>query len=325
MIEILPWAVFLVFVAGMLALDLGVFHKEAHAVSRREALIWSGVWIGLSLIFCAGVFIFEGHDHGVEWLTGYLVEKSLSVDNVFLFIMIFSSFAVPPKYQHRVLFWGILGALIMRGALIAVGAAVLDALHWAIYLFGAFLVFTGIRFLVAEEKPPELDANPFVRFAKRFFPVTAGYEGQSFFVRRAGVLYLTPLFLVLLLIESTDLVFALDSIPAIFAITDDTFIIFTSNVFAILGLRALYFVLNGYLGGLAYLKPALAVILVFVGTKMITSEWYHMPPLVSLAVILGVLVVAILASIWKNRQGGEVHGPHLQPVHQPADAGGAES
>jgi tellurite resistance protein TerC len=318
-LELLPWVLFLAFVAVLLALDLGVFHREAHAVSRKEALIWSCIWIGLSLLFNAGVFIVEGSDHGVEWLTGYLVEKSLSVDNIFLFIMIFSAFAVPPMYQHRVLFWGILGALFMRGALIAVGAAVLDALHFAIYVFGAFLIVTGIRFLVAEEKPPNIEANPFVRLARRFFPVTSDYEGQRFFVRKEGILYLTPLFLVLLLIESTDLIFALDSIPAIFAITDDTFIIFTSNVFAILGLRALYFVLNGYLTGLAYLKPALAAILVFVGSKMIAEEWVHISPLISLGVIVGILSVAIAASIWRRDEEG--HALPQQPTSGLGSAG----
>lgn len=322
MIEILPWALFLLFVALMLALDLGVFHRHAHAVERKEALIWSGVWISLAIVFNIGVYYFQGSEKGLEWTTGYLIEKSLSIDNVFLFIMIFGAFAVPAQYQHRVLFWGILGALVMRGVLIAAGAAVLSALHFAIYIFGAFLIITGIRFLLEKgDHAPSLDKNPLVRLARKFRPVTEGYEGQKFFVRRPDatgkmVLYMTPLFLVLLLIESTDLVFAVDSIPAIFAVTDDPFIVFTSNIFAILGLRALYFVLNGYLGGLPYLKPALAAILIFVGTKMLLADVYKINPLISLVVIATILTVAIVASLLKKRYDEEHEGPapEIHPV-----------
>jgi tellurite resistance protein TerC len=320
LIEFLPWALFLLFVFAMLALDLGVFHRSAHEVSRREALAWSAVWIGLSIAFNIGVYFFQGTDKGIEWTTGYLIEKSLSIDNVFLFILIFGAFKVPAQYQHRVLFWGILGALVMRGVLIAAGAAVLSALHVTIYIFGAFLIFTGLKFLRdTGEHAPELDKNILVRIAKKFRPVTEGYEGQRFFVRRAGVLMMTPLFLVLLLIESTDLVFAVDSIPAIFAVTDDPFIVFTSNIFAILGLRALYFVLNGYLAGLPYLKPALAAILVFVGTKMLLVDVYKINPLVSLAVIATILIVAIVASLLKKRSD-TAHGVTPAEV---ASAGGS--
>jgi tellurite resistance protein TerC len=247
----LPWAIFLGFVLIMLALDLGVFHRDAHEVSRKEALIWSGVWIGLAILFNIGIYLFQGTDAGVEWTTGYLIEKSLSVDNVFVFLLIFSAFAVPAKYQHRVLFWGIVGALAMRAILIAFAGVLLGSLHWMIYVFGAFLILTGIRFLKNDHGTPSLEDNRLVRLAKRAFPVTEGYEGQKFFVRRQGIRYMTPLFLVLLLVESTDLVFAVDSIPAIYAVTDDPFIVFTSNIFAILGLRALYFVLSGYLSGRA--------------------------------------------------------------------------
>lgn len=302
MLEVLPWVLFLAFVGGMLALDLGVFNREAHEISRKEALIWSAVWISLSLAFNAGVYIFMGTESGIEWTTGYVIEKSLSVDNVFLFILIFTAFRVPLRYQHRVLFWGILGAVVMRGVLIAIGAAVFTYFHYAIYVFGAFLVFTGLRFLRdTGEEAPSLERNPLVRIARRFMPVAHDYEGQKFFIRPGGVMTMTPLFLVLLLIETTDLIFAVDSIPAIFAVTRDPFIVFTSNIFAILGLRALYFVLNGYLGGLAYLKPALAAILVFVGAKMLLADVYHIDPLVSLAVIGGVLGVAIVASLIKAR------------------------
>jgi tellurite resistance protein TerC len=309
----LPWAIFLGFVLIMLALDLGVFHRDAHEVSRKEALIWSGVWIGLAILFNIGIYLFQGTDAGVEWTTGYLIEKSLSVDNVFVFLLIFSAFAVPAKYQHRVLFWGIVGALAMRAILIAFAGVLLGSLHWMIYVFGAFLILTGIRFLKNDHGTPSLEDNRLVRLAKRAFPVTEGYEGQKFFVRRQGIRYMTPLFLVLLLVESTDLVFAVDSIPAIYAVTDDPFIVFTSNIFAILGLRALYFVLSGYLSGLAYLKPALAGILVFVGAKMLLVDVYKIPALASLAVIATVLTVAIIASLIARRR--EVAPAHAE---QPA-------
>jgi tellurite resistance protein TerC len=316
-LDILPWAVFLAFVAGMLALDLGVFHRSAHEVSRREALAWSAVWIGLAILFNIGVYLFEGSDKGLEWTTGYLIEKSLSVDNVFVFLLIFSMFAVPAQYQHRVLFWGIVGALFMRAILILVGAALLDVAHFVIYIFGGFLILTGIKFLRDKgDHVPSLDRNWLVRLARRVRPVTATYEGQKFFVRRQGVLFLTPLFLVLLLIESTDLVFAVDSIPAIFAVTDDPFIVFTSNIFAILGLRALYFVLSGYLAGLAYLKPALAAILVFVGTKMVLADVYKIDPLVSLVVIALILTASIVASLLVQREGGGVPLPGTRRAEQ---------
>lgn len=318
LLELLPWAVFLVFVLGMLAVDLGVFHRDAHEVTRREALAWSIVWISLAAVFNVGVYVFQGANAGVEWTTGYLIEKSLSVDNVFIFLLIFSTFAVPAAYQHRVLFWGILGALVMRAVLIAAAGILLGTLHWVIYVFGAFLIITGIKFVRGEEEVPSLERNRLVRVARRLWPVTERYEGQSFFVRRNATLFATPLFLVLVLIESTDLVFAVDSIPAIYAVTDDPFTVFTSNVFAILGLRALYFVLAGYLAGLSYLKPALAAILVFVGSKMLLVDVYKVPALASLAVIVTILAVAIVASVLKARRSGA----ESQPVHAPESAGG---
>jgi len=300
---VLPWALFLAFVLAMLALDLGVFHREAHEVTRREALTWTGVWVSLAVLFNIGVYWVRGVDAGLEWTTGYLIEYSLSIDNVFVFILLFTSFAVPAEYRHRVLFWGIVGALAMRAVLILFAGVLIDRLHWVIYLFGAFLIVTGIRFLRDKGgHAPDLETNRLVRLAKRFFPVTEGYEGQKFFVMRNGVRYMTPLFLVLILIESTDLVFAVDSIPAIYAVTDDPFIVFTSNVFAILGLRSLYFVLSGYLAGLRYLKPGLAVVLIFVGTKMLLVDTYKIPPLVSLAVIIGILGVAFGGSALANRR-----------------------
>ncbi len=295
-IELLPWILFLTFVGLMLALDLGVFHREAHEVSRREALTWSAVWIGLAIVFNIGVYVFRGQEAGLEWTTGYLVEKSLSVDNVFVFLLIFSAFAVPAAYQHRVLFWGIVGALVMRAILIAFACVLLSTLHWMIYVFGAFLIFTAWKIYRSGHATPDLEKNGLVRLAKRFYKVTDGYEGQRFFVKRDGVRYMTPLFLVLLLVESTDLVFAVDSIPAIYAITDDPFIVFTSNIFAILGLRALYFVLAGYLAGLRYLKPALALVLVFVGVKMLLVDVVKIDPLLSLGVIATILGTAFVAS-----------------------------
>ena len=306
LVALLPWALFLAFIVGMLALDLGVFHRNAHEVSRREALAWSAAWIGLAIVFNAGVYLVRGPEAGLEWTTGYLVEKTLSIDNVFVILLIFSAFAVPGAYQHRVLFWGIAGALVMRAVLIAAAGLLLGALHFVIYVFGAFLIYTGIKFLREQEHTPDLEQNRVVRTARRLFRTTEGYEGQRFFVRRRGLLYATPLFLVLLLIESTDLVFAVDSIPAIYAITDDPFIVFTSNIFAILGLRSLYFVLAGYLAGLAYLKPALAAILIFVGAKMLILDFYKVPALASLGVIATILAVAIAASLLvARRRAGE--------------------
>lgn len=319
--ELLPWLGFLALVGGLLALDLGVFHREAHEVKRREALVWSVVWISLAMVFNAGVFIFMGTQSGIEWFTGYVVEKSLAVDNVFVFLLIFGAFAVPPRYQHRVLFWGIVGAIVMRAALIGFAGVLLSTFHFIIYLFGAFLIFTGLRFLRGGHEVPTLESNRLVRIFKRFFPVTEDYEGQKFMVRRNGVLYLTPLFLVLILIETTDLVFAVDSIPAIYAVTSDPFIVFTSNIFAILGLRALYFVLAGYLAGLKYLKPGLAGVLMFVGTKMILVDVYKIPPLISLGVIISILTIAVVASIRAipDDQGTAVKESHTDRSEIPAD------
>ena len=306
--QVAPWLAFLGFVAGMLALDLGVFHRDAHEVTRREALTWSAVWIGLAVLFNIGVYALQGTQAGIEWTTGYLIEKSLSIDNVFVILLIFAAFAVPAQYQHRVLFWGIVGALGMRAGLIAFAGVLLTNLHWMIYVFGAFLIVTGIRFLREDHGTPDLSQNRILRLARRAFPVTARYEGQQFFVRRNGVLHLTPLFLVLLVVESSDLVFAVDSIPAIYAVTSDPFIVFTSNIFAILGLRSLYFVLAGYLGGLRYLKPALAAVLMFVGAKMALVDFVKVPPLASLGVILAILVGAVVASLVVAGREGEESG-----------------
>lgn len=291
------WVLFNAFVLLLLALDLGVFHREAHAVSVREAAVWSAIWISLALLFNAGIYLYAGAEPGLEFLTGYLIEKSLSVDNIFVFVLIFSYFGVPPMYQHRVLFWGILSALVMRGTLIAVGAYLLKQFHWIIYLFGAFLVFTGIRMALRQEHEIDADANPVVRFVRRLIPVTPEYHKEKFFIREGGRLVATPLFVVLILVEVTDLIFAVDSIPAIFAVTDDPFLVYTSNVFAILGLRSLYFLLAGVVDKFHLLKLGLAVILVFVGIKMLLVDIYKIPTALSLGVIATILALAIGGSL----------------------------
>ncbi len=291
------WAGFLLFVLLMLALDLGVFHRKSHEVKIREALIWSGVWISLALIFNVGVYFLMGKEKAIEFLTGYVIEKSLSVDNLFVFIMVFSYFNVDTKYQHKVLFWGILGALVMRAIFIFAGVALIQQFHWIIYVFGAFLIFTGIKMLVQKDEKMEPEKNPLVRLFKRFFPVTDTVHGDRFFVRINAKTVATPLFIVLLIIEFTDLIFAVDSIPAILAISTDTFIIFTSNVFAILGLRALYFALAGIAKLFYYLKYGLSAILVFVGVKMVIAGFFKIPVMYSLLVIVSILTLSILASV----------------------------
>lgn len=296
------WVGFIAFVLAMLALDLGVFNRKTHAISMKEAAIWTAVWIGLALIFNIVLFFWQGTEPALQFLTGYLIEKALSVDNLFVFALIFSLFAVPPQFQHRVLFWGVLGALIMRGAFIAAGSALLHNFHWVIYIFGAFLVYTGIKLAVHKETSVEPDRNPAVKLFRRFFPITNQYHGEHFFVRQAGKLLATPLVLVLVVVESTDLVFAVDSIPAIFAVTSDPFLVYTSNVFAILGLRSLYFLLAGALDKFYYLKTALAFILSFVGVKMLISEWIKIPITLSLAVIVMLLMTAIVASVIRARR-----------------------
>lgn len=295
------WIAFNLFVLGLLALDLGVFHRKAHAIGLREAAIWSAFWIALALGFNAMLFLWQGADIGLQFLTGYLIEKSLSVDNIFVFVLIFSSFAVPAAYQHRVLFWGVLGALVLRGVLIGVGVTLLSAAHWIFYLFGAFLIVTGIRMAVKRETQVHSGDNPLVRLARRVFPVTDGYEGQRLFVRRAARLWATPLLIVLVVIESTDLLFALDSIPAIFGVTSDAFVVYTSNVFAILGLRSLYFLLAGSIQRFTYLHYGLAAILVFVGAKMVLADVVHIPVALSLGVIALLLALTVAASLWRER------------------------
>jgi tellurite resistance protein TerC len=296
-LEVFAWGGFVAFVVAMLALDLFVLHRDAHEVSLREATLWSTFWIALGLSFGGVLWIFQGGTAAGEYLAGYLIEKSLSVDNVFVFVLVFSFFSVPAAYQHRVLFWGVLGALVMRAAFILAGAALLDAFHWILYIFGAFLVFTGLRMLRHQEMALDPSENRVLKLVARFIPMTTEYHGQKMFVRNAGVLMATPLFAVLVVIETTDLIFAVDSIPAIFAVTRDPFLVFTSNVFAILGLRALYFLLAGVAGKFVYLKVGLAAILIMVGVKMLISDIYHVPVWASLAAIAAILTLAIGLSL----------------------------
>lgn len=292
------WAAFNVFVLFMLILDLRVFHKRAHEVKIKEALLWSAFWVVLSLLFNVGVYLFEGSEVALQFFTSYIIEKSLSVDNLFVFLLIFSYFKVPAKYQHKVLFWGIVGALLMRGLLIFVGVTLISRFHWILYIFGAFLVFTGIK-MAFQDDTVEIhpEKNIFVRFFKKFLPVTAGYHEGRFFVRAEKKLYATLLFIVIIVVETTDLVFALDSIPAVFAITRDPFIVYTSNVFAILGLRALYFALAGLLDLFHYLKFGLSIVLAFIGMKMLIEGFYDMPITLALGVVAGVLIISVIASV----------------------------
>lgn len=336
------WIIFLLLVFGLLALDLGVFHRKSHAIGMREALVWSLVWISLGLLFTIPVYyLYEHHGWGfgenVEfyhpfdsrfypddgktaaqmYLGGYLLEKSLSVDNIFVMAMIFAYFGVPAIYQHRVLFWGILGALVMRGMMIAAGVTLVQHFTWMTYLFGVLLILTAFKMLVTEEGSVHPDRNPLVRAARRLYPITPTFEKHKFFLRRDGVLAVTPMFLVLLVIESTDLLFAIDSIPAVLGITHDPFIVFTSNVFAILGLRALYFALAGLIGQFKYLKVSLVVLLVYIGAKMIVVHWIHIPVTISLSIIAGILSVGVIASLVSSRgeQLLQAAAYMEQPIH----------
>lgn len=301
--QIWLWVGFNVFILAMLALDLGVFHRKAHVVSLKESLTWTMVWVFLALVFNAGVWKFYGSQKALEFFTGYLIEKSLSVDNVFVFALLFSYFAVPRVYQHKVLFWGILGALVMRALMIGLGAALISRFSWVIYIFGAFLVLTGIKMILKREEEIHPERNPVVRWFKKLVPVTADYREDRFFVVEKGIRHATPLFVVLLLVEFTDLIFAVDSIPAIFAVTTDPFIVYTSNVFAILGLRSLYFALSGVMNKFHYLKIGLGVVLAFVGVKMLLAHSpYKIDTLVSLAVVTLILAASIVASLlWPRR------------------------
>jgi len=305
------WLGFTAFVVAMLVLDLSVFHRRAHAVRMREALIWTGVWIGMALLFNLGVYLWFGARTGLEFLTGYLIEKALSVDNIFVFLVIFAYFRVPGALQHRVLFWGILGALVTRAIFILLGAALLHRFHWVIYLFGGFLVFTGIKLLFQGEGEVHPERNPVLRLFARLVPTVTDYRGARFTVIQAGRRYATPLLMVLIVVETTDLVFAVDSIPAIFAVTRDPFIVYTSNIFAILGLRALFFVLAGTMNKFHYLQVGLGLVLAFVGVKMLIADVYKVPVGISLGVIATLLAGSMIASLLRP--------PVEPPLPHPAD------
>jgi tellurite resistance protein TerC len=287
------WGAFSAVVLVMLALDLGVFHRKAHEVRFRESLIWTLVWIALSLVFCAAIFYFYGSEKALEFLAGYVIEKALSVDNIFVFVILFSSFAVPKIYQHRVLFWGVIGAILLRAIFIAAGAALIHRFAWIMYIFGAILVVTGVKLLTQKTGEVHPERNPIFRIARKVIPAVPEYDGQKFFTIRNGKRFATPLFIVLLAVEATDVVFAVDSIPAIFAVTLDPFIVYTSNVFAILGLRALYSMLGNVLDRFRYLNIGLACVLMFVGAKMLLAGFYKVP----IAISLGVIALLIGGSI----------------------------
>jgi tellurite resistance protein TerC len=331
----LLWIGFLVFVLTMLALDLGVFNRKAHVISTREALRWTGLCVALAVLFTGVVYYIYQHNWfdiaafetlekaqlhkttpgrlaALEFFQGYVIEMSLSLDNIFVIALIFSYFGVPRIYQHRVLFWGIMGALIMRGIMIGVGVALIRQFHWMIYAFGALLIYTAFRMLFAGEGKVEPDRNPLVRFARRIYPVTSSFEEEKFFTQMNGRRAITPLFLCLLVIESTDVLFAVDSIPAIFGITQDPFIVFTSNVFAILCLRSMYFALAGMLAYFQYLKYSLIALLFYVGVKMLISDFAHIPPLLSLAIILLLLGMGMAASLLHSAEK-VVPSPEQQP------------
>jgi tellurite resistance protein TerC len=292
------WIGFSLFILFMLSLDIGLFNRKAHAIKYREAVIWSAVWITVALLFAGIVFWYQGTDLGLKFLTGYVIELSLSVDNLFVFLLIFSFFKVPAKVQHRVLYWGVIGALVMRLTMIFVGAALINRFHWIIYIFGAFLVYTGIKMFRQEDTDIQPEENPIVRAVTRYIPITRHYEGNHFFTRVNGKLTGTLLLLVLVIVEVTDLVFAVDSIPAIFAITTNTFIVYTSNVFAILGLRSLYFLLAGVVEKFQYLRMGLAIVLTFIGVKMLIEAVHFVIPVkISLVVVATVLLASVAASI----------------------------
>lgn len=296
------WLAFFGIITFMLTLDLGVFHKKVHKVSIKESLAWTGVWISLAMMFNVWVYHTMGPQKGLEFLSGYLIEKALSVDNIFVISLIFTYFRVPAQYQHRVLFWGVIGALFFRIIFIFAGVALINKFSWMIYVFGVFLIFTGLKMLKGEEKTIDIEANPIIKIVKKFFKITKEFDGENFRTHHKGQNYFTPLFLVLVMIETTDIIFAVDSIPAILAITPDPYIVFTSNVFAILGLRSLYFALNGIMEMFEYINYALSGILVFVGVKMIITPWYHLPTFLSVIVIFSLLLISVIASIYWPRK-----------------------
>lgn len=324
------WIVFFIFVFILLALDLGVFHKNSRSISTREALAWTALWVTLALGFSVVVYYayelgwvanpdgLRGRGAVLEYITGYLIEQSLSMDNIFVIALIFAYFKVPKLYQHRVLFWGILGALVFRGLMIGVGTVLIQRFEWIIYVFGALLLFSAYRMLFVEDEEIHPDQNPVIKLVRRFFPVTSDFQGTRFFVKQMGVTYTTPLFIALMVVETTDILFAVDSIPAIFAITRDPFIVFTSNIFAILGLRSLYFVLAAVLDKFKYLKYSLVFILGFVGVKMLLSAVVHIPSWVSLLVIIVALLIGVIVS-WSNFRENRAAEKAAAKEKEPAD------
>jgi len=305
--ETLLWIGFNIFVVIMLAIDLGVFNREAHKITIKESLIWTAVWIILALLFNLGIYLYSNSaELALQYLSGYLIEKSLSMDNLFVFLVIFTYFGVPNRYQHKVLFWGILGALIFRAIFIFAGVALINRFHWIIYLLGAFLLYTGYKMIFQKGEDVDPEKNPVLKIAQKIFPVTPSFHGDNFFTRINGKLFATPLFIVLIMIETTDVMFAVDSIPAILAISRDPFIVYSSNVFAILGLRALFFALAGIMQLFEYLHYGLAAILIFVGLKMLLSEWIHLPVWIALSVIAFILTSTIIFSVLHAKKEKDV-------------------
>lgn len=304
MSRIYLWILFNAFVLGLLALDLGVFHRRSREVKFRQALAWSAVWIALAAGFACVLYFWQGHQVTLEFVTGYIIELSLSIDNLFVFLLIFRFFRVPSSYQHKVLFWGILGALIMRGVFIFVGVGLIRKFAWVTYIFGGFLVYSGVQLFREKNAEINPETNPVLRLFRRIVPVTRDFEGDKFFVRRAS-LYATPLLVVLIVVETTDVLFAVDSIPAILAITLNAFIVYTSNVFAILGLRSMYFALAGMMDRFHYLHYGLSLVLIFVGAKMLTSHYYEFPTAWALGVVAAILITSVVASVLRPAQGAE--------------------
>lgn len=301
--QVLWWVAFGAIVFVLLVLDLKVFHRKSRVITLKESLLWTAFWVALALLFNLGIYLWRGHGPALEFLTCYLIEESLSVDNLFVFLLVFSYFAVAPAYQHKVLFWGIIGAIIMRLAFIEVGVTLLERFHWVFYIFGAFLVVTAIRMAFQRDEKIDPEKNVVLRLFRRFVPVTSSYEEDRFFVKRAGRFVATPLFIVVLVVETTDLVFALDSIPAALAISLDPFIVYTANIFAILGLRSLYFALAGIMRLFHYLRYGLVIVLIFVGVKMLIADFYKIPTEIALGAVVGVLFIAVIASvIWPRRE-----------------------
>jgi tellurite resistance protein TerC len=300
--ELPLWAAFICFVLVMLFMDLRFFHPRSEKVSVRNALLWSAIWISISITFGVGIYFLWGHQQALQFFTGYLIEKSLSVDNLFVFLLIFSYFCVDEIYQHRVLYWGVMGALVLRAAFIFAGIGLLNALSWVIYVFGAFLVYTGARMAFKKEEKVETENNPVLRLMRRVFPVSKNFHEQKFFIIEDGIRKATPLLLVLVFIETTDIVFALDSVPAVLSVSRDAFIVFSSNILAVLGLRSLYFALAGVLQKLEYLHYGLAGVLIFLGIKMLVGKFYEIPILLSLGVIVVILAVAVAASLIKGHR-----------------------